>query len=127
MSDGLTMLHPSEVAANFGPAMLSAEACRRFVLRATRGDVVICPWCGVTFDPGQVRRLLDGKKIRCRDCNRSSSRRTGTIFDGCVVDDRQILLILALRHYGRSPDEIAGLAGVCRSSVYNILDRVCKA
>lgn len=120
----LQQLTPQTVAESFSPNMLNDDACRKWVIEMTRGEVPVCPFCGVHLNGRNIDRLLDGKRVQCHACDRHSSPRTGTILEGSTLSDRQLFFMLTLLHWEIPVYTIAAMTGCDHSTVYNWRSRL---
>jgi len=120
----LQQLTPQRVAESFGPDMLDDDACRRWVIEATRGANPSCPFCGEPFRESDTSRLFDGKRVRCQVCDRNSSPRTGTIIEGSTLSDRQLMFMLSMLHWEIPVYTLAAMTGCDHSTVYNWRNRL---
>lgn len=117
-------ISPAQVAAAFTPAMLDEDACRVWLIQATRGDELCCPYCGARFDLLTRQKLYGGSRVQCPGCERHSSPRTGTFLEGSTLSCAQFVFIMTLLEWEIPVSTIATLAGCGVRTVYDWRQRL---
>lgn len=118
---------PAEALESLQPGMIDADAARSWVLQRLSPAGPVCPGCGVVAIGGQAEAWRRDKRIRCNECGRFYSNRSGTIVEGCMLGWRDIYLMLVLIAAGCTADEIAPRVGVHPRTIVRMQRRIMVA
>jgi transposase-like protein len=101
----------------FGPDFLDADVCRKFVFKYLHPEGARCPECGAGLDETKSSRFWQGKAVKCRQCGKTFTIRTGTALAGKGLSVQEIVLMLWLLSRGETDIRIAKIVGCNRETV----------
>lgn len=112
------------IAAALG--LMDADSCRTFLIRRLHPGGPCCPDCGISLVGRQGESFLAGGRVRCRDCGRWFTYRTGTPFQGSLASDQQLCLFALLCAAGCSIWTIAAACHVTEEAILALHRRLSE-
>jgi len=108
---------PTDAAARMGSRFLDEDACRIYFLRWLHGSLAYCPKCGLWLRGSHAHRFWAGDKVRCPECRKAFSARTGTIMAGSPVTFAGAFTLALFIGLGMDDQEITLWLGCSRDMV----------
>ena len=94
---GVAFFLPDAALADFNAEFLNEQMCRWWVLHRLHHRGVFCPPCSrQVCDGAQLQSFWSLKRIKCRDCSKFFSARSGTFLSGSHMDLTQVFLLTLL-------------------------------
>jgi transposase-like protein len=101
-----------------GIEALDEVACRAFWVRRLHPAGPHCPDCRVALDGRQAETFAAGGRVHCNSCGRWFTYRTGTLFTGTTLNDRQLFLLILLIANNCPASSIAASCRLSEDTVY---------
>lgn len=109
---------PEDAGRIFNADFLDATTCRRWILQMVHGEKhPRCPECRAALEGMALQSFWEGKRIRCRQCEKFFTALTGTFLSGCHMDCREIILFAVLLYFGVGAHEIARILHISQETV----------
>jgi transposase-like protein len=110
---------PAELMKDFKAEFLDENYCRQWVLTRLHPGSPVCPGCQAIIEGVALQRFWEGKRIKCRECDKFFTARTGTFLDGCHMDFRAVILLAVFLSFGIHPGTIAKFLNCSSETVRN--------
>lgn len=103
--------------------MMDWTACYTELFKMFHPGGLFCS-CGSDDMRGHGRSKTGYPVYRCMDCGYHYSMLSGTVFSGCTLDARRLLLFMRLWGDGRTAEDMAAALGLHRNSVLQLMTKV---
>jgi predicted Zn finger-like uncharacterized protein len=108
---------PAIVAGIFSADFLDEAYCRNWILTQLHPEGVFCPSCSTEITGKAARSFWQGRKIKCGRCGKFFKPLHGTIYLGCHLDYRGIVLMNLLLGLDLGNSQIARIVGMDAESI----------
>lgn len=117
---GKGVFAPAEAAAVFGIDMIKFADCARWLVTRLHPDGAKCPGCsaGITGH-NRLARWYNLEQIRCPECGKKFTAKTGNILNDTKLEAREIYLLAVLIYLEVAPARIATILQIHTDTVRN--------
>lgn len=117
---GKGVFTPVDAAAFFGMDLIKFDDCSRWLVTRLHPDGCFCPGCSVEITgSSRLERFRQMEQIRCTECGKKFTAKTGTILNETKLEAREIYLLACMIKWKVSPNEIADTLKVHVDTVRN--------
>lgn len=117
---GKGVFTPVDAAAFFGMDLIKFDDCARWLVSRLHPDGVKCPGCSVpVIEEKRLQRFKAMEQIRCSECGKKFTAKTGTILNETKLEAREIYLLAVLICLEVSAPHIATILRVHVDTVRN--------
>ena len=118
--EGKGVFTPVDAAAFFGMDLIKFDDCARWLVSRLHPDGVKCPGCSAEVaDDNRLKRFRAMDQIRCRECGKKFTAKTGTILNETKLEAREIYLLAVLIYLQVPPMLIAAMLRIHQDTVRN--------
>ena len=118
--EGKGVFTPVDAASFFGMDLIKFDDCARWLVSRLHPDGVKCPGCSAAVtDDNRLSRFRQMGQIRCPECGKKFTAKTGTILNETKLEAREIYLLAVLIYLEVSPPHIAAILRVHVDTVRN--------
>lgn len=117
---GKGVFTPIDAVTFFGMDLIKFDDCARWLVTRLHPDGVKCPGCSAEVtNSSRLERFRQMEQIRCPECGKKFTAKTGTILNETKLEAREIYLLAVLIYLEVSPAHIATILRVHTDTVRN--------
>ena len=118
--EGKGVFTPVDAVAFFGMDLIKFDDCSRWLMSRLHPNGCVCPGCSVQItEQNRLERFRQMEQIRCPECGKKFTAKTGTILNETKLEAREIYLLAVLIFLEVSPAHIAAILRVHTDTVRN--------
>lgn len=118
--EGKGVFTPAEAGAFFGMDLIKFGDCASWLVSRLHPNGCFCPGCSAVInEKHRMERFQQMEQIRCPECGKKFTAKTGTILNETKLEAREIYLLSVLIYLDVSPTHIAAILRVHIDTVRN--------
>lgn len=118
--EGRGVFTPADAAAFFGMDLIKFDESARWLVSRLHPDGAKCPGCSIKITgDNRLERFRRMQQLRCQECGRKFTAKTGTILNETKLEAREIYLLAVMIHLEVAPAAIAAVLRVHTDTVRN--------